>query len=102
MSKENSVFSRVEEREVQGEVFQVTHRILQIPQEVYLQVLKEHEAPFSEMAAQEFVEQYLAWCNDTGGLIGMVRIDTRDDTVVLDAAIRYRINPLDRPSCQRE
>lgn len=102
MNKENSIFARVEEQEVHGEIFQVTHRILQIPNEVYLQVLKQHEEPFSERAAQDFVEQYLAWCNDQGGLLGMVRINREDNLVVLDAAIRYRINPLDRPSCHTE
>lgn len=99
MDRGESPFSRVEEREVKGEIFQVTHRILQIPRDVYLGVLHGHEEPFSEMAAQDFVEQYLNWCGDGGGVIGMVRLEDGNDLIVLDAAIRYRINPLDRPSC---
>jgi hypothetical protein len=102
MAKENSLFSRVEENQVMGEIFQVTHRVLQIPRDVYLQVLAEHQEPFSEMAAQDFVEQYMKWCGDTHGIIGMVRIGNEDDGIVLDAAIRYRINPQERPFCQSD
>lgn len=100
MEKENTPFARVEEREVKGEIFQVTHRLLLIPREDYLNVLSAHEDPFSETAAQDFVEQYLNWCGDKGGLLGMVRISEKGRFVELDAAVRYRINPLDRPSCQ--
>lgn len=95
----NRSFENVEEREVKGEIFQVTHRLLQVPREVYLEVLEKHDEPFSELAAQDFVEQYLTWCGDTEGVLGMVRFDERDGEVHLDAAIRYRINPLERPSC---
>ena len=97
--KEDSLFSNVEEQEVMGEIFQVTHRLLQIPRNVYLSVLSEHDEPFSELAAQDFVEQYLQWCGDTEGVLGMVRMNERDGHVELDAAIRYRINSLERPSC---
>jgi hypothetical protein len=97
---QSHLFTRVDEREVKGEIFQVTHRILHIPGDVYQEVVGRREDPFSEPAAQKFVEQYLQWCGDTEGVIGMVRIDRDEDTVWLDAAIRYRINPLDRPSCK--
>lgn len=99
MDKASSVFSKVEEREVKGEIFQVTHRILHIPTDVYLEVTEGQGEPFAERAAQYFVERYLRWCGDTAGVIGMVRIDRGKEEVVLDAAIRYRINPLERPSC---
>lgn len=99
MDREQALFASVEESEVAGEIFQVTHRILEIPRNVYMQVLKGHEEPYSEMAAQDFVEQYLKWCGDTDGVIGMVRIGVEEEEVTLDAAIRYRINPLGRPSC---
>lgn len=102
MGKGSSLFSQVEERELQGEIFQVTHRILHIPRDVYQDVLSQHEEPFSEAASQDFVVQYLKWCGDTGGVIGMVRMDIQEEKVVLDAAIRYRINPLERPSCHTE
>lgn len=102
MLHDKSPFALVEEREVKGEIFQVTHRLLRVPRAVYLEVLKEFSDPFSEEAAQEFVEQYLKWCNDTGGVIGMVRFREEDDEVLLDAAVRYRINPLERPSCSLE
>jgi hypothetical protein len=32
----------------------------------------------------------------------MVRLDEEEGFVVLDAAVRYRINPRDRPSCHTE
>ncbi|HHX75627.1 MAG TPA: hypothetical protein GX699_12045 [Firmicutes bacterium] len=89
----------MQEHEVSGEIFQVTHRILQVPRATYLEVLAGHEKPFSESGAQQFVEKYLAWCGDKNGILGMVRIDEKDGAVILDAAIRYRINPLERPSC---
>jgi hypothetical protein len=98
----DSPFVRVEEREVAGEIFQVSHRLLRIPREVYLDVLSQHREPFSEIAAQDFVEQYLKWCGDRDGVIGMVRFDEEESFVVLDAAVRYRINPHDRPSCHTE
>ncbi|MDW7650220.1 MAG: hypothetical protein SCK29_00590 [Bacillota bacterium] len=93
-------FEGVEEREVKGEIFQVTHRILQVPRDDYLKILHQHKEPFSELAAQDFVEQYLKWCGDTEGMLGMVRLDELDGKVVLDAAIRYRISPLEKPSCK--
>lgn len=102
MEKGQSLFANVEELEVKGEIFQVTHRVLHIPIEVYEKVLEAHQEPFSELAAQDFVEEYLKWCGDTGGVLGMVRIDRQKDKVVLDAAIRYRINPLDKPSCKSD
>ena len=97
-----SPFARVEEREVAGEIFQVSHRLLRIPREVFLDTVSLQREPFSEIAAQEFVEQYLQWCGDRDGVIGMVRIDEEDDVVVLDAAVRYRINPHERPACHTE
>jgi hypothetical protein len=102
MIKENSPFTRVEERELKGEIFQVTHRLLLIPRDIYLDVLKSHQEPFTEIAAQDFVEQYLHWCKDAGGIIGMVRISEAGNYIELDAAVRYRINPLDRPSCHTD
>jgi hypothetical protein len=98
----DSPFVRVEEREVAGEIFQVNHRLLRIPREVYLDILNQHREPFSEIAAQDFVEQYLQWCGDRDGVIGMVRFDEEEGLVILDAAVRYRINPRDRPSCHTE
>ncbi|NLM45506.1 MAG: hypothetical protein GX200_01700 [Firmicutes bacterium] len=83
-----------------GEIFQVTHRILQVPRETYLEVLAGHEQPFSEAGAQQFVEKYLAWCGEKNGVVGMVRIVEKEGTVILDAAIRYRISQLERPSCK--
>jgi len=99
LEKMHSPFAQVEERELKGEIFQVTHRILHIPKDVYKDVVAGCEDPYGEAASQEFVEQYLKWCKDTEGVVGMVRIDVQEDKVVLDAAVRYRINPLERPSC---
>ncbi|HZK25818.1 MAG TPA: hypothetical protein VFC74_10605 [Oscillospiraceae bacterium] len=102
MAQESSLFAKVEEQEVKGEIFQVTHRILHIPREVYLVVLKDHEKPFSEVGAQIFVEEYLKWLGEENGIIGMVRLAEEDGQVILDAAIRYLINPLEGPTCCTE
>ncbi|NLM53019.1 MAG: hypothetical protein GX197_09420 [Firmicutes bacterium] len=99
MQKQNSPFAHVKEQEVRGEVFTVTHRILQIPRSIYTEVLKDHQEPFSEDGAQAFVEAYLQWQGDTEGVVGMVRFDETAEEIVLDAAIRYRIDPQERPSC---
>lgn len=99
MEKNASPFAAVQEQEVNGEIFQITHRILKVPRETYLEVLAGHEHPFSEAGTQQFVEKYLAWCGERNGVIGMVRISEKEGTVILDAAIRYRISRLERPSC---
>ncbi len=102
VKEQKSPFNSVEEREVAGEIFQVTHRLLRVPRETYLEAVSQHGEPFSEHAVQGFVEQYLKWCGDKEGVLGMVRMDEEDDVVVLDAAVRYRINPHNRPLCQSD
>ncbi len=99
VKEQQSPFNSVEEREVAGEIFQVTHRLLRVPRETYLETVSQHDEPFSEHAVQDFVEQYLKWCGDKEGMLGMVRMDEEEGVVVLDAAVRYRINPHNRPSC---
>lgn len=94
---DSSLFTQVEEKEVKGEIFQVTHRLLQVPWEVYRDALQTHPEPFSEVGAQQFVEQYLKWRGEEDGIIGLVRFDEKDGAILLDAAIRYRINSLERP-----
>ena len=96
VEQKSSLFAEVEEKEVKGEIFQVTHRILQIPREVYLKVLQDYKEPFSEQGAQQFVEAYLKSSGEDHGLIGMVRLDEKDGQIILDAAIRYRLNQLER------
>ncbi len=93
------MFEQVEEREVRGEIFQVTHRLLRVPRQAYLAVVEGFAEPFSEVAVQEFVEQYLKWCGDRDGVVGMVRFNEEEGFVVMDAAVRYRIDPRGRPSC---
>lgn len=99
MQRQNSPFALVREQEVRGDIFMVTHRILEIPRHVYQEILKEHEEPFSERGAQAFVEAYLQWQGDKEGVVGMVRLDEGKEEIVLDAAIRYRINPQEKPTC---
>ena len=94
---ESSLFAQVEEREIHGDVFQVTHRILQVPREVYIQITCDHPESFSEEGAQYFVEQYLRWLGEKDGLVGLVRLDEKNGVILLDATIRYRINSLERP-----
>src|SRR5687768_16614990 len=99
MERKSRLFAQVLEKEAAGEIFQVVHRILEIPREVYLDVLQEHAEPFSQLGAQNFVEEYLAWSGEHHGVVGMVRLDEKEATIILDAAVRYRINPLERPTC---
>jgi len=100
MQKYNSLFTEVEEREVKGEMFQVTHRILSVSRDTYLQVVESEKESFSETAVQSFVDKYLKWCGDEDGVIGMVRFDEEGDNVVLDAAVRYRVNAEKDLNCQ--
>ena len=85
------MFSAVKELENRGKTFKVTHRILEVPKDIYLKVLGGMRSPFSERGAQYFTEEYLKWRGDAGGVVGMVRFDKNEDSIVLDAAVRYKI-----------
>ena len=82
--REQTLFAQVKEQEVRGEIFMVTHRILQIPRFVYEKVLKGQKEPFSESGAQAFVEAFLKWQGDNEGVMGMVRIDEKEQEIILD------------------
>lgn len=98
MYKKDFLFSAVKELENRGKTFKVTHRILEVPKDIYLKVLAGYEEPFSERGAQYFTEEYLKWRGDEGGVVGMVRFDKNEDSIVLDAAVRYKIEPRGQPS----
>jgi|GEM_PF-3110165 len=67
---------------------QVFHKRLQIPLNVYLEVVKEFTDPWNEKAYQHFVEHYLKEVKDPG-IVGMVRAEQDPEYIYLDAAIRY-------------
>lgn len=83
----------VKETDHNGFCFEVTHKILEIPRDVYLENVTEFENPFSELAAQRFTESYLDSKKDMG-VVGLVRIhdDKSKDQVVLEAAVRYVVD----------
>lgn len=78
------------EKDSRDYCFEVRHKVLEIPRNIYLERLADYENPFCEEAAQELVEEYLDWKEDHG-LIGMIRLDDdREEGIVrLDAAVRY-------------
>lgn len=81
-------FSRVRELETR-EYFRVLHHRLNIPLDLFLDVVGPIEGDISEPVAQEFMYSYLKSKGCEGGLIGMVRIIPEGDHVLLDAAVRY-------------
>ena len=91
--------AQVWETEHNGLCFEVKHKILHIPETVYLDAVGNFHDPYSEAAAQHFTESYLEWKNDQG-VIGMVRIYHPEDKqhapqVVLEAAVRYVVDCTD-------
>lgn len=69
---------------------QVYHRRLRIPIESYIETVKEFTDPWNERAYQYFIQKYLEETDDQG-IVGMVRQDHDENTIYLDAAIRYPV-----------
>ncbi|MBM7624716.1 hypothetical protein [Sporohalobacter salinus] len=93
ISNLKELLTNINERNADGFCFEVRHKILEIPRDLYLETLSDHKQPFSEEAAQYIVEEYLDW-KDEQGLLGMIRIDDRqeENQIELDAAVRYLIS----------
>lgn len=81
-------FSRVKELETR-EYFRVLHHRLNIPLDLFVDVVGTTKGDITEPDAQEFMYSYLRSQGRTGGLIGMVRIVPEGDSILLDAAVRY-------------
>lgn len=84
-------FSRVKELESR-EYFRVIHHRLSIPIDLFVNVVGPLEGDITEPDAQEFIYSYLKSQGRENGLIGMVRIIPSDDSILLDAAVRYPTN----------
>ena len=69
---------------------QVYHRRWKIPQDVYLEVVRDYPDPWQEEAYQFFGQKYLEELADPG-IIGMIRQEHDDSYVYLDAAVRYPV-----------
>ncbi|MCK8817965.1 hypothetical protein MWH28_11415 [Natroniella sulfidigena] len=81
---------QIEETDAEGLCFQVKHKTLQVPRNLYLDKLDNYDEPFSEEAAQHLTQKYLDWKDDQG-LLGMIRIEDNpeENLVRLDVAMRY-------------
>ena len=65
-----------------------SHR-LRVPIDLFVSVVGPLEGDITEPHAQDFIYSYLKSQGKEDGLVGMVRIIPSDDTILLDAAIRY-------------
>lgn len=83
-------FSRVSES-TKEPFFTVKHKLLCVPREDYESLLKSYVDPYCEEGVQEFVSMYLAFKNDPG-IVGLVGLESKDDQVFIDAAVRYDNN----------
>lgn len=93
ISQLKSLLTSIKEKNADDLCFEVRHKVLEIPLDLYLEHLSDYDKPFSEEAAQYLVEEYLDWKDDQG-LVGMIRINKykENNTVELDAAVRYVVN----------
>lgn len=86
--KEGLSFCDVKVR-VEAPQFWTYHWIMEVPQQLYRQVLSRYEGDiYSEEPVQEFVTAYLRWKGD-GGIVGLVGLEVQEGRVLIDAAVRY-------------
>ncbi|ADL13462.1 hypothetical protein [Acetohalobium arabaticum] len=95
------LLTEIDEKNADGFCFEVRHKILEIPRNLYLETLSDHKQPLSEEAVQHVVEEYLDW-KDEQGLPGMIRINDNqeENQIELDAAVRYLVS-CEENSCDR-
>ena len=93
ISQLEEILPKIEEKQAGGFCFEIRHKILTIPRDIYFEAVRKKEKPLSEAGAQYLVENYLDW-KDEEGLPGMIRINDNqeEDQIELDAAIRYIVN----------
>lgn len=83
-----NIFSLVEES-ARPESVRVTHRLLRVPRQQYLEHTAAYGEDDSEQNAQRFVAEYMASKGEQGGIVGMVRCRQQQDWLLMDAAVRY-------------
>ncbi|WP_097017794.1 hypothetical protein [Orenia metallireducens] len=93
ISRLENLFKNIKEKDANDLCFEVRHKVLEIPRQLYFQSVSKYDNPLSEEAVQYIVEEYLDW-KDDHGLVGMIRVnDNKEkDLVELDAAVRYVVN----------
>ncbi len=69
--------------------FLTYHWVLEVPTNLYREVLQDYPGDiYGQEPVQEFVTRYLRSRGDNG-IVGLVGLDTRDNVVIIDAAVRY-------------
>jgi len=93
ISKLEDLFKNIREKNADDLCFEVRHKVLEIPRQLYFESIQNYDNPLSEKAVQYIVEEYLDW-KDDHGLVGMIRVNDNQerDLVELDAAVRYVVN----------
>ncbi|OCL28101.1 hypothetical protein U472_02600 [Orenia metallireducens] len=93
ISKLEDLFKNIKEKNANDLCFEVRHKVLEIPRDLYFQTIPKYDNPLSEEAVQYIVEEYLDW-KDDHGLVGMIRVNDNKERglVELDAAVRYVVN----------
>lgn len=86
------IWDKVSELKPDEKGFQVFHRKLKIAKDAYRAEMANFPQPFKEEGFQDFVARYLQAKGDPG-VVGMVRVEQRELDWVLDAAVRYPIEP---------
>jgi len=88
LDKKEPNFSDVKAR-LEAPEFLTYHLVLEVPQMLYHEVLKHYSGDIYALEpAQEFVSQYLRYRGDNG-IVGLVGVEKKSDTVLIDAAVRY-------------
>lgn len=83
-------WDKVTELDPKEKGFQVFHRRLKIPKDLYRAAMEAFPQPFKEEGYQDFVARYLQAQGDPG-IVGMVRVEEGNEDFVLDAAVRYPV-----------
>lgn len=84
-------FDQVKEEKYDGLRFFVTHRLFNVPKNVFHAHVSEDHPELTQETAQQFVSDYLAWQKDHG-VVGLVRFRDEGDHVLLKAAVRYLVD----------
>lgn len=71
----------------------VVHRRLRVPRDEYMQHIVSYNPGDFEQPAQLFVQDYMRWMGKEPGLVGMVRGWEEGEWVILDATLRYPMEP---------
>lgn len=71
-----------------GKKFNVTHKILAVNKDDYLDHVGTFSEPYCQTALQNFMVDYLEKNHDDG-LVGLVRYKEEDSEIIIDAAVRY-------------